>query len=1048
MKSPELTEFFSLLGKAKKEKKEEFDNLLKEADINLDVLTSTVVTGIKEAKVKQKKQKKKEAKLIEQLDSIIDVIENPKEVKDITEPAVTVGVPEDFDVSKLEIEDADDNPSFEIVDVVKPEPIKTPKISDTVAQAIKFIEETNIKEEIENSDETSVDDLKGEIKQVRDILYKVLSHGPGSGEVNLLKLDDVDEDTAKVDGKFLKYDSSSGKFVGGDASGSTDNIAYTGIVTAAQFSGYSHLIASYGSTTTITVKVASKTSAHRYYNQGSGNGYVLDNVEAPFLTLTPGRTYRFDVSDSSNSGHPFRFYYDLDKTTQYTTGVTVGSGYVDLEVTDTTPTVLHYQCSSHGNMGNSIQVNSNVVDTPSGGTVRGTLTATAFSGPLTGNVTGNLTGDVTGDLTGDVTGDITSSGNSQFTNRLQLKSTDGTPSRLDFYCESSNAHYLRLQAPPHSQFSGNPTVVLPNSAGTLLLSDGSGASLSNLNASNISSGTIGAARIPTLNQDTTGNAGSATILENARTIGGVSFNGSANIDLPGVNSAGNQNTTGTSAGLTGTPNITVGSIIASTGTFSGNVTIGGTLTYEDVTNIDSVGLVTARSGLIVGTGVTLSKDGDGFYTGIVTATTFVGNVTGNVSGSSGSTTGNAATATKLATARAIGGQSFDGTADITIDYGNIQNTPTIPSNNNQLTNGAGYITSSGTAALSQGLTGTPSIVVGVSTATKSHVGVDTGVYGEELVVTGDARVTGILTIGTGSITLDPTAKQLRGLEEIVIGIANTITIKQDAKGEIEFTDAVGTPKSVGIGTTVSINTSGIITATSFVGDVTGNVSGTSGSTTGNAATATKLATARTIAGVSFDGSSNISLNNNAITNGAGYITASGTAANATLAVSAQGLTGSPNITVTDVNAVDAIISGNLSVAGTITSLDQNDILATGIITASSGVDLGDPGIVTLSSNTLTTTSTSTDTVASVSATVNRSATFQVQVTRGTQYHMTTINMIHDGTQAFISEYGTIRTGQSLATFSADISGGNLRLRVTPTSTASTVFKLSKTTIKV
>ena len=1007
MKSPELTEFFSLLGKAKKEKKEEFDNLLKEADINLDVLTSTVVTGIKEAKVKQKKQKKKEAKLIEQLDSIIDVIENPKEVKDITEPAVTVGVPEDFDVSKLEIEDADDNPSFEIVDIVKPEPIKTPKISDTVAQAIKFIEETNIKEEIENSDETSIDDLKGEIKQVRDILYKVLSHGPGSGEVNLLKLDDVDEDTAKVDGKFLKYDSSSGKFVGGDASGSTDNIAYTGIVTAAQFSGYSHLIAPYGSTTTITVKVASKTSAHRYYNQGSGNGYVLDNVEAPFLTLTPGRTYRFDVSDSSNSGHPFRFYYDLDKTTQYTTGVTVGSGYVDLEVTDTTPTVLHYQCSSHGNMGNSIQVNSNVVDTPSGGTVRGTLTATAFSGPLTGNVTGNLTGDVTGDLTGDVTGDITSSGNSQFTNRLQLKSTDGTPARLDFYCESSNAHYLRLQAPPHSQFSGNPTVVLPNSAGTLLLSDGSGASLSNLNASNISSGTIGAARIPTLNQDTTGNAGSATILENARTIGGVSFNGSANIDLPGVNSAGNQNTTGTSAGLTGTPNITVGSIIASTGTFSGNVTIGGTLTYEDVTNIDSVGLVTARSGLIVGTGVTLSKDGDGFYTGIVTATTFVGNVTGNISGSSGSTTGNAATATKLATARSIGGQSFDGTADITIDYGNVQNTPTIPSNNNQLTNGAGYVTSS---------------IIGSLNASNLSSG-----------TIPDARFPSVLPAIDGSALTGMASTD--NVRTGILDVAGISTFRNDAL--------------VGSGITLSpdgdIFTTGVTTSTTFVGNLTGDVTGDA---SGNAGTATKLATARTIAGVSFDGSSNISLNNNAITNGAGYITASGTAANATLAVSAQGLTGSPNIVVTDVQAVDAIISGNLSVAGTITSLDQNDILATGIITASSGVDLGDPGIVTLSSNTLTATSTSTDTVASISASVNRSATFQVQVTRGTQYHMTTINVIHDGTQAFLSEYGTILTGESLATFSADISGGNLRLRVTPTSTASTVFKLSKTTIKV
>jgi len=543
MKSPELSEFFSLLGKAKKEKKDEFDNLLKEADINLDVLTSSVVTGIKEAKVNIKKQKKKEEKLIEQLDSIIDVIENPKEVKDITEPAVTVGVPEDFDVSSLE--DADDNPSFEVVDLIKPEPIKTPKISDTVAQAIKFIEETNIKEEVENADETSVDNLKAEIKQVRDILYKVLAHGPGSGEVNLLKLDDVDEDSAKVDGKFLKYESSSGKFVGADASGgagigTNGSVNTIGIITAAQFSGYSHLTAPYGSTTTITVAVATKTTAHRYYGTGSSNGYVLDGIESPFLTLTPGRTYRF--SGSIAGSHPFRFYYDAGKTTQYTTGVTVGSGYVDLEVTDTTPTVLHYQCSSHGYMGNAIQVNSNVVDTPSGGTVRGTLTATAFSGPLTGNVTGNVTGDVTGDLTGNVTGNITSSGDSQFTNRLQLKSTDGTPARLDFYCESSNAHYLRLQAPPHAQFSGNPTVVLPNSAGTLLLSDGSGASLTNLNASNISSGTIGAARIPTLNQDTTGNAGSATILENARTIGGVSFNGSANIDLPGVNSAGNQNT--------------------------------------------------------------------------------------------------------------------------------------------------------------------------------------------------------------------------------------------------------------------------------------------------------------------------------------------------------------------------------------------------------------------------------------------------------------------------------------------------------------------------
>ena len=56
--------------------------------------------------------------------------------------------------------------------------------------------------------------------------------------------------------------------------------------------------------------------------------------------------------------------------------------------------------------------------------------------------------------------------------------------------------------------------------------------------------------VGTLNQDTTGNAATATALETARTIGGVSFNGTANINLPGVNTAGNQNTSGTSGGFT------------------------------------------------------------------------------------------------------------------------------------------------------------------------------------------------------------------------------------------------------------------------------------------------------------------------------------------------------------------------------------------------------------------------------------------------------------------------------------------------------------------
>ena len=56
-------------------------------------------------------------------------------------------------------------------------------------------------------------------------------------------------------------------------------------------------------------------------------------------------------------------------------------------------------------------------------------------------------------------------------------------------------------------------------------------------------------------------------------------------------------------GLTGTPNISVGTVSGTTGTFSGNVSVGGTLTYDDVTNIDSVGLITARSGINVLAGV-------------------------------------------------------------------------------------------------------------------------------------------------------------------------------------------------------------------------------------------------------------------------------------------------------------------------------------------------------------------------------------------------------------------------------------------------------------
>ena len=74
--------------------------------------------------------------------------------------------------------------------------------------------------------------------------------------------------------------------------------------------------------------------------------------------------------------------------------------------------------------------------------------------------------------------------------------------------------------------------------------------------------------------------------------------------------------TGDATGLTGTPDVTVGAITAASADFTGNVSIGGTLTYEDVTNVDSVGLVTARTGLKV-------LAGGANIVGATTATSFV-----------------------------------------------------------------------------------------------------------------------------------------------------------------------------------------------------------------------------------------------------------------------------------------------------------------------------------------------------------------------------------------------------------------------------------------
>ena len=115
----------------------------------------------------------------------------------------------------------------------------------------------------------------------------------------------------------------------------------------------------------ITVKVGSKTGNHPYPAGGSSssNAYFLDGLESPALRFSGADSsakyyYRFDQADSSNSGHPLRFYNNVSKQTQFTTGVTTSGtpgnagAHTTIAVDNDTPNILYYQCSSHANMGN------------------------------------------------------------------------------------------------------------------------------------------------------------------------------------------------------------------------------------------------------------------------------------------------------------------------------------------------------------------------------------------------------------------------------------------------------------------------------------------------------------------------------------------------------------------------------------------------------------------------------------------------------------------------------------------------------------------------
>jgi len=110
-------------------------------------------------------------------------------------------------------------------------------------------------------------------------------------------------------------------------------------------------------TTTTTVPQTTTTIGVTVANNGQGfNKYFLNGTQDVTLNVTTGNKYRFDLSDSSNSGHPLRFSatqngseYSSNVITNGTAGTT--GAYIEIEITSDTPTQLYIYCENHFGMG-------------------------------------------------------------------------------------------------------------------------------------------------------------------------------------------------------------------------------------------------------------------------------------------------------------------------------------------------------------------------------------------------------------------------------------------------------------------------------------------------------------------------------------------------------------------------------------------------------------------------------------------------------------------------------------------------------------------------
>ena len=373
--------------------------------------------------------------------------------------------------------------------------------------------------------------------------------------------------------------------------------------------------------------------------------------------------------------------------------------------------------------------------------------------------------------------------------------------------------------------------------------------------------------VATLNQDTTGNAATATALANARTIHGVSFDGSANIDLSEViqDTVGAMFSSNTETGITATyedSDGTIDLVTSISGFDTDNLSEGSSNLYHTTERVQDVVGGMVSSNTESGISVTY-EDSDGTLDFNVNDPTlsYTGDVTGsgvmtNLGSTSIALTIGAGTVENSMLAGSISNSNLanssftvtDGSASTAIALGN---TLTFSGTSNEVEVGE----SSGTVTV-----GLPSDVTVSNDLTVSGNLVVSGTTTQTGATVSDSNFTGLSNANTGNATdfgfygkyVESTTTKYAGIF-FDASTDNTFRL---------FTDTQTVPS-----TTVDTTATGYGVAT-LVANITGNVSGSAGSSTGNSATATALATSRnfTVSGdattdsaQSFDGTGNVAL---------------------------------------------------------------------------------------------------------------------------------------------------------------------------------------------